>query len=270
MRPAAGHDSLRRRERGARRGRSSCLAVRVQSRWNSTEQDRLRNDVEAFCQALRPIEDKYYLERRFNDQVVPLAREHDLLGMPIPKAYGGRGADMVTYARMLARIGREGTGVRTFFSGHSSIGQGPILAWGTEEQKRRFLPPSARGEIRLCLRPDRARGRQQPARDDDDLSPPRRRVRPERREIPDLQRRDRRRDRHLRLSRGPLGADQRVPGRDAPAGLHQRHRSSPRSATSRPTPCGSCSATTPSRRPTCSGPRGRASRSRWARWSAAG
>jgi alkylation response protein AidB-like acyl-CoA dehydrogenase len=53
----------------------------------------------------------------------------------------------VTYARALARIGREGTGVRTFFSGHSSIGQGPILAWGTEEQKRCFLPASARGEI---------------------------------------------------------------------------------------------------------------------------
>jgi alkylation response protein AidB-like acyl-CoA dehydrogenase len=55
----------------------------------------------------------------------------------------------VTYARALARIGREGTGVRTFFSGHSSIGQGPILARGTEEQKRLFLPPSTRGEV-IC------------------------------------------------------------------------------------------------------------------------
>src|SRR5438105_4369690 len=105
------------------------------------DSERLLNDVEAFCRALRPIEDQCYLARRFNDQMVPLAREHDLLGMPIPKEYGGRGADMVTYARALARIGREGTGVRTFFSGHSSIGQGPILAWGTDEQKRRFLPP---------------------------------------------------------------------------------------------------------------------------------
>jgi alkylation response protein AidB-like acyl-CoA dehydrogenase len=59
-----------------------------------SEQDRLRNDVEEFCQALRPIEDTCYLERRFNDQVVTLERKHDLLGMPIPKSYGGRGADM--------------------------------------------------------------------------------------------------------------------------------------------------------------------------------
>jgi alkylation response protein AidB-like acyl-CoA dehydrogenase len=114
-----------------------------------TECARLLEDVEAFCQALRPIEEKCYLERRFNDQLVPLAREHGLLGMPVPTTYGGRGADMMTYARALARIGREGTGVRTFFSGHTSIGQGPILAWGTDEQKQRFLPPSVRGEL-IC------------------------------------------------------------------------------------------------------------------------
>jgi alkylation response protein AidB-like acyl-CoA dehydrogenase len=111
------------------------------------ERDRLLADVEAFCQALRPIEERCYLERRFNDRLVPLAREYGLLGMHVPVEYGGRGADMVTYARALARIGREGTGVRTFFSGHSSIGQGPIMAWGNDEQKRRFLPPSTRGEV---------------------------------------------------------------------------------------------------------------------------
>ncbi len=112
-----------------------------------TEQDRLLKDVEAFCRELRPIEERCYLERRFNDRLVPLAYEHELLGMPVPVVYGGRGADMVTYARALARIGQEGTGVRTFFSGHTSIGQGPIVAWGNDEQKRRLLPRSTRGEI---------------------------------------------------------------------------------------------------------------------------
>src|SRR5579883_2298874 len=113
----------------------------------SAVQKQLLADVEAFCQEIRPIEELCYVEHRYNDQVVPLARKYNILGMPVPKEYGGRGADMVTYARALARIGREGTGVRTFFSGHSSIGQGPIIAWGNDEQRRRFLPPSARGEI---------------------------------------------------------------------------------------------------------------------------
>ncbi len=118
---------------------------------DDTERQALMSDVETFCRALRPIEDRCYLERRFNEQTVALARVHDLLGMAIPKPYGGRGADAVTYARALARIGREGTGVRTFFSGHSSIGQAPILAWGNEEQKGRFLIPSTRGDLILAF-----------------------------------------------------------------------------------------------------------------------
>ncbi len=115
------------------------------------ERDRLLQDVEAFCQELRPIEELCYVEHRFNDQVLPLARKHDLLGMPVPTTLGGRGADAATYARALARIGREGTGVRTFFSGHTSIGQAPILSWGNDEQKRRYLPPSCRGEKVLAF-----------------------------------------------------------------------------------------------------------------------
>src|SRR5438552_15214849 len=71
--------------------------------------------------------------------------------MILPAVYGGREADTVTYARALARIGREGTGVRTFFSGHISIGQYPILTWGNEEQKRRYLPAAARGDKILAF-----------------------------------------------------------------------------------------------------------------------
>src|SRR3954465_12313280 len=116
-----------------------------------SEQRRLLDDVEAFCQEVRPVEELCYVEHRFNDQVVPLARKYNLLGMPVPAAYGGRGADTVTYARALARIGREGTGVRTFFSGHTSIGQYPILTWGNEEQKQRYLPASVRGDKVLAF-----------------------------------------------------------------------------------------------------------------------
>src|SRR5437763_7176026 len=113
---------------------------------SSAAQQRLLADVEAFCEEIRPVEELCYVEHRFNDQVIPLARKYGLLGIPVPVEYGGRGADTITYARALARIGREGTGVRTFFSGHTSIGQYPILTWGNEEQKRRYLPAAVRGE----------------------------------------------------------------------------------------------------------------------------
>src|SRR5262249_2456641 len=111
-----------------------------------SDQKKFLEDVEAFCQEIRPIEELCYVEYRFNDQVIPLAKKHNILGMIVPKEYGGRGADTVTYARALARIGREGTGVRTFFSGHTSIGEYPILTFGNDEQKRRYLPGACQGD----------------------------------------------------------------------------------------------------------------------------
>jgi len=110
------------------------------------EKTQLLADVEAFCREIRPIEELCYLEHRFNDQAIPLAKKHDLLGMLVPKEYGGRGADPATYFKALARIGQEGSGLRTLFSGHSSIGQTPVITWGNEEQKQRYLPDSVRGE----------------------------------------------------------------------------------------------------------------------------
>lgn len=113
--------------------------------------EKLLADVDAFCHELRPTEELCYVEHRQNDAIAELAKKHELLGMPIPREYGGRGADAVTYARALARIGREGTGARTFFSGHTSIGQYPILRYGNEDQKRRYLARSARGECIMAF-----------------------------------------------------------------------------------------------------------------------
>ena len=118
---------------------------------NSQEAARLLADVDAFCQELRPVEELCYVEHRQNEQTVELARTHNILAMPVPVEYGGRGADAVTYSRALARIGREGTGVRTFFSGHTSIGEYPIMRYGNHEQKSRYLPRAARGECILAF-----------------------------------------------------------------------------------------------------------------------
>ena len=115
----------------------------------SADKSKLLADVDRFCQDIRPIEELCYVEHKFNDQLLPLAKKHNILGMIVPTEYGGRGADTVTYARALARIGQEGTGVRTFFSGHTSIGEYPILTWGNDEQKRRYLPAACKGE-KIC------------------------------------------------------------------------------------------------------------------------
>jgi alkylation response protein AidB-like acyl-CoA dehydrogenase len=117
----------------------------------TTDAAELLADVDAFCQELRPVEELCYLEHRPNDEIIPLAKKYNLLGMPVPVEYGGRGAGAVAYARALVRIGREGTGVRTFFSGQTSIGQYPILRYGNAEQKERYLPRSTAGEFILAF-----------------------------------------------------------------------------------------------------------------------
>jgi alkylation response protein AidB-like acyl-CoA dehydrogenase len=118
---------------------------------HAADRQRLLADVEAFCQDLREHEEIAYVEHHYNHHLIPLARHFNLLGIPVPAEFGGRGADAVTYARALARIGQEGTGVRTFFSGHTSIGQYPIMTWGSDEQKRRYLPTSCTGDKILAF-----------------------------------------------------------------------------------------------------------------------
>jgi alkylation response protein AidB-like acyl-CoA dehydrogenase len=113
---------------------------------STAENQALLADVEAYCQEVRPLEEICYLEHRFNAEAIELAKKYRLFGMFTAKEYGGRGCDLATYVKALVRIGREGTGLRTLFSGHISIGQMPIIEWGNAEQKKRYLAAAATGE----------------------------------------------------------------------------------------------------------------------------
>lgn len=113
----------------------------------SDEQSIVLEQVDRACRAVRSIEDRRYLEHKYNEQVRKIFADAHLLALPISRKYGdGQGADMLTYALALERIGREGTGVRTFFSGHVSLGQLTIQKWGNDEQKDRYLVPASKGE----------------------------------------------------------------------------------------------------------------------------
>jgi alkylation response protein AidB-like acyl-CoA dehydrogenase len=118
----------------------------------SEEQSLILEQVDRACKDFRPIEDRYYLEHKVNDQVKPFFAKAHLLGLPVSRKYGdGQGADMVTYALAVERIGREGTGLRTFFSVHLALGEMTIQHWGNDEQKGRLLPPATRGEALLAF-----------------------------------------------------------------------------------------------------------------------
>jgi alkylation response protein AidB-like acyl-CoA dehydrogenase len=72
--------------------------------------------------------------------------ELGLLGVCVPEAYGGAGADFVAYILVLEELSRADAGVGVTVAVHTSAVTLPILAFGTDDQKSRFVPPLARGE----------------------------------------------------------------------------------------------------------------------------
>src|SRR5262245_18258237 len=85
-------------------------------------------------------------EHRFPDELIPKLAELGLLGVCVPEEYGGAGTDFLSYVLVLEELSRADAGVGVTVAVHTSATTLPILAFGTEEQKARFVPPLARGE----------------------------------------------------------------------------------------------------------------------------
>lgn len=72
--------------------------------------------------------------------------EMGLMGIPYPKEYGGAGLDVMSYAIAVEELSRVDGGTGVILSAHVSLGSWPIFAYGTEEQKQKYLVPLAKGE----------------------------------------------------------------------------------------------------------------------------
>ena len=85
-------------------------------------------------------------EHRFPTEVVERLGELGLMGVCVPEEYDGAGADFVSYVLVLEELSRADAGVGVTVAVHTSAATLPILAFGSDEQKERFVPPLARGE----------------------------------------------------------------------------------------------------------------------------
>ena len=85
-------------------------------------------------------------EHRFPDELFPKLAEIGLMGVCVPEEYGGAGADFLSYILVLEELSRADAGVGVTVAVHTSATTLPILTFGTDEQKARFVPPLARGE----------------------------------------------------------------------------------------------------------------------------
>ena len=117
-------------------------------------QDQLafRDAVRAFAQReVAPIVADMDEREEFPAATVQKMREEGFFGVPVPEEYGGLGLGKVGYCILLEEISRVDASHATILGAHTSLGTTPLLYYGTEEQKRRWLVPAARGTKLLAF-----------------------------------------------------------------------------------------------------------------------
>ena len=116
--------------------------------FKTTEQhEALRAKIRAFAEAeVKPQAFLMDKENLFPDEAIRKLGEMGLMGIPYPKEYGGAGLDALSYAIAVEELSRVDGGTGVILSAHVSLGSWPIFAYGTEEQKQKYLVPLAKGE----------------------------------------------------------------------------------------------------------------------------
>ncbi len=109
--------------------------------------EELRAKVRAFAEEeIKPIAFMLDQQNEFPDEAIRKLGELGLMGIPYPVEYGGAGLDALSYAIAVEELARVDGGAGVILSAHVSLGSWPIFAFGTEEQKKKYLTPLARGE----------------------------------------------------------------------------------------------------------------------------
>src|SRR4030042_1583740 len=107
----------------------------------------VRRAVRAFCdREIRPLARDLDIEARFPWDVVEKMGKLGYFGIQVPEELGGAGMDTISYSIVIEEISRACAGLGLCVTVHNSVGVYPILAFGNEEQKRRYVPPLAKGE----------------------------------------------------------------------------------------------------------------------------
>jgi short/branched chain acyl-CoA dehydrogenase len=111
------------------------------------EHELVRSTVREFAEErVAPLAEELDREARFPTELVAEMAELGLMGMTIPEEYGGAGADTVAYAIAVEELTRVDSSVAITMAAHHSLGTLPIFYFGTEEQRRQWLPDLASGK----------------------------------------------------------------------------------------------------------------------------
>lgn len=112
----------------------------------SEEEEAIRDTIRSFCQEeLAPIAQDIDQSKRFPEEVFKKLAELGFLGLIIPEEYGGLGSSTLSYILVVEEIAKVCASTALGVSAHASLGAYPIYAFGTEEQKQKYLPTLCAG-----------------------------------------------------------------------------------------------------------------------------
>jgi alkylation response protein AidB-like acyl-CoA dehydrogenase len=117
------------------------------------EQKLMARSVRQYMEAeIKPLVMRLDHEREYIHPHTGTAKEMGLLGLMVPEEYGGLGCDCVTYCAVVEEISRVSPAMGILISVHNSVGNYPIYQFGTEEQKRKYLPGLTSDKVgAMCL-----------------------------------------------------------------------------------------------------------------------
>src|SRR3970282_2269705 len=118
-----------------------------------TEEERaVRDSVRRFVsERVLPVSGECYVEARFPKEIVPQMAELGYFGANLPEEYGCAGLSNVCYGLIMQELERGDSGVRSFASVQGALVMYPIYAFGSEEQRAKWLPKMAKGEAIGCF-----------------------------------------------------------------------------------------------------------------------
>src|SRR5262250_1455699 len=118
----------------------------------SDEEKLTRSAVRRFVESeLKPIIADCFEEGRFPTDLIPKLAELGVFGANLPEEYGCAGMNNVAYGLIMQELEAGDSGLRSFASVQSALSMYAIYAFGSEEQKRRYLPEMAQGKLLGCF-----------------------------------------------------------------------------------------------------------------------
>jgi len=118
----------------------------------SEDERAVRDSVRRFVdERVLPIIGKYYVEGRFPKEILPELAELGVFGANLPEQYGCAGLNNVAYGLIMQELERGDSGLRSFASVQGALAMYPVYAFGSEEQRTRWLPRMAAGEVIGCF-----------------------------------------------------------------------------------------------------------------------